>query len=81
MNINNICRKDSIKCKVTGHNSNGSFLSIIGMGNSPTPTVRLFDCFIPKGSIVLVSVVSVADTHIKASLDSVINISDYDFAA
>jgi len=79
MCIKTLSRNDSIKCRVIGSNKNGCFLSIIGINESPT--VRLFDCYIPKGSIVLVSIVRMTETYIKVHLDSVMNLRDYSFVA
>lgn len=79
MSIHTLSRNDSIKCKVTGHNQNGCFLTIVGIDKSPT--VRLFDSFIPVGSIVLASIRKISEHHIRVSLDSIMYLEDEDFAA
>ena len=71
MSIHNIGRNDSIKCKVLGHNQKGCFLAIVGVENSPT--VRLFNAYLPTGSIVLVSVRKITEHYIGVSLDSIMD--------
>ena len=79
MSIHTLTRNDSIKCRVIGHNQNGCFLRIIGIDKSPS--VRLFDSFIPIGTIVLASVQKISEHCIKVSLDSVVYLDEADFAA
>ena len=81
MSIQNLSRNDSIRCKITGHNQNECFLSIIGLDENPV--MRLYDMFIPAGSIVLVSIRKISEDqkHIKVCLDSIMYSIEQDFAA
>ena len=83
MNIHDIGRNDSIKCKVVGHNQKGCFLAIVGIENSPT--VRLFNVYLPVGSVVLASVRKITKHYVGVSLDSIMDsemrLRDRSFAA
>jgi len=79
MSVHNLNRNDTIKCKVVGHNQKGCFLTIVGIDENPM--VRLYDSYIPKGSIVLVSIKKINENYVRVGLDSVVQVDNENYVA
>jgi hypothetical protein len=79
--INTFNRFDSIKCKVIGRSQKGCFLEIEGIDERPI--VRLYDHFMPIGSVILASIRKISEDrqYFKVSLDSVFHTGYNEFAA
>ena len=83
MSVNNLSRRDSLKCTVSGHNADGCFLKIIGIEKEERPLVRLFDMILPYGTIVYASIIKISEDrkYIKMQMDSIEYDENQNYAA
>jgi len=82
MNIQDLNRNDTLKCKVTGTNEKGCFLKIIGL-NDKNIVGRIFNIYLPTGAIIIASVEKIytEKMYMVLKLDSIDYEDNQNFAA
>jgi len=67
MNILNFSKRDSVTAVVTDNNEKGIFLAINGVNLK----CRIFNAYLPKGTVVLATIIKIYPEYLILDLDSI----------